>query len=270
MEGSIMLLRFLLNSGTNIETKSDMGNTALLYAAQVRRTLSHGMLTRRFLLIWRAFSLVTWTWCTSLFSAAATYTLQTVPIVYGRCMRCLFFRRGFFSPPRESFVCPQSRLQCMTGKPSCTKQLPAAPSPPCASAYKPVYSHVSISPHARPESCNVLYCCGESRPLMGQQHAPPPPPVSLPRAGIDPSVSTPSLLLKEYVYGKTGAPLLHPAAPPAITHPLTPHPTPHRRPTPRALRPPRPLLDAQQAHPLLPRPNQPPWLHDGAAYSRLV
>ena len=35
MEGSIMLLRFLLNSGANIETKSDMGNTALLYAAQV-------------------------------------------------------------------------------------------------------------------------------------------------------------------------------------------------------------------------------------------
>lgn len=91
-----MLLRFLLNSGTNIETKSDMGNTALLYAAQVRRTLSHGMLTRRFLLIWRAFSLVTWTWCTSLFSAAATYTSQTVPIVYGRCMCYLFCSPGFF------------------------------------------------------------------------------------------------------------------------------------------------------------------------------
>ncbi len=35
MEGNIMLLRFLLNSGANIETKSDMGNTAMLYAAQV-------------------------------------------------------------------------------------------------------------------------------------------------------------------------------------------------------------------------------------------
>jgi hypothetical protein len=44
MEGSIMLLRFLLNSGTNIETKSDMGNTALLYAAQVRRAISHVVL----------------------------------------------------------------------------------------------------------------------------------------------------------------------------------------------------------------------------------
>ena len=44
MEGSIMLLRFLLNSGTNIETKSDMGNTALLYAAQVRHAMSHVVL----------------------------------------------------------------------------------------------------------------------------------------------------------------------------------------------------------------------------------
>ena len=39
-----MLLRFLLNSGTNIETKSDMGNTALLYAAQVRHAMSHVVL----------------------------------------------------------------------------------------------------------------------------------------------------------------------------------------------------------------------------------
>jgi hypothetical protein len=34
MEGNLRLLRFLLNGGTNIETRSDMGNTAMLYAAQ--------------------------------------------------------------------------------------------------------------------------------------------------------------------------------------------------------------------------------------------
>jgi len=32
MEGNIRLLRFLLNGGADIETRSDMGNTAMLYA----------------------------------------------------------------------------------------------------------------------------------------------------------------------------------------------------------------------------------------------
>ncbi len=96
MEGNIMLLRFLLNSGANIETKSDMGNTALLYAAQVltcdvwtcsawrvtyvvwRVTCDVWRVTCDVCLVTQACSSVTWTWCTSSYSAAATSTSQTV------------------------------------------------------------------------------------------------------------------------------------------------------------------------------------------------